>query len=105
MAIGMLLAGEGVTRDTYMQLTETMFGSAPMRAEQSPDGLIVHSAGQSDDGWYVYDIWESEDHVRRFLDTKLGPAMQELGAGDGAPQPQFFPIEVLVEGRALARTG
>ncbi len=26
MAVGMLLAGEGVTRDSYVQLTEKMFG-------------------------------------------------------------------------------
>jgi hypothetical protein len=46
MAVGMLLAGEGVTQESYRQLTEAMFGNYPMREDQSPDGLIVHTAGQ-----------------------------------------------------------
>ena len=99
MAIGMLLAGEGVTRDTYMQLTETMFGNAPMRAEQSPDGLIVHSAGQSDDGWYVYDIWESSDKFRRFGTDRIAPAVHAVTGKGLASQPQFFEVESLVRSR------
>jgi len=100
MAVGMLLAGEAVTKDTYVQLTEKMFGSYPMREEQSPDGLLVHTAGQGEQGWYVYDVWESKEHFQRFVESKLGPALQEVGA-DGRPEPQFFPIETLVKGPAL----
>jgi len=61
MAVGMLLAGEAVTKDTYRQVTEKMFGSYPMPEEDSPEGLIMHTAGQSEQGWYVYDIWESKE--------------------------------------------
>jgi len=102
MAVGMLLAGEAVTRDTYRQLTEKMFGSYPMPEDQSPDGLILHTAGQGDQGWYIYDVWESEEHFQRFVESKLGPALQEVGAdAGGRPEPQFFPIETLVKGPAL----
>jgi hypothetical protein len=102
MAVGMLLAGEGVTRDSYEQLTKKMFGGYPMSEDQSPDGLLIHTAGQSEQGWYIYDVWESEQHFQRFIDGKLGPAMQELGVPDeNRPQPQFFPIETLVKGPAL----
>jgi len=100
MAVGMLLAGPGVTKDSYMQLTEAMFGNHPMREDQSPDGLIMHTAGEGDQGWYVYDIWESKEHFERFLEGQLGPAVQELGAdAGGAPTPQFFGIDTLVWGR------
>jgi len=102
MAVGMLLAGEAVTEDSYRQLTEKMFGSYPMREDQSPDGLILHTAGQSEQGWYVYDVWESKEHFQRFVENMLGPALQEVGAGGGSrPEPQFFPIETLVKGPAL----
>jgi hypothetical protein len=102
MAVGMLLAGESVTKDTYTRLTEEMFGDHPMREDQSPDGLILHTAGQSEEGWYVYDVWESQEHFQRFVESKLGPALHELGIGaDNPPQPQFFPIETLVKGPAL----
>ncbi len=29
MAVGMLLAGEGITEESYRQLTEAMFGNYP----------------------------------------------------------------------------
>jgi hypothetical protein len=100
MAVGMLLAGPSVTEESYRQLTEKMFGNFPMSQEQAPDGLIVHSAGQSDQGFYIYDIWESKEHFERFLGAQLGPAVQALGAdAGGAPTPQFFGIETLVWGR------
>lgn len=104
MAVGMLLAGEAMTREAYRAATEKMFGTFPMREEDSPDGLILHTAGQTDEGFYVYDVWESQAHFGRFVETKLGPALAELGIGaDGArPEPQFFPIETLVHGRSLA---
>ena len=101
MAVGMLLAGPGVTAESYKQLTEKMFGNFPMTKEQSPEGLIIHSAGQSDQGYYVYDIWESKEHFQRFLEGQLGPAVQALGAdAGGSPTPQFFEIETLVWGRS-----
>jgi hypothetical protein len=102
MAVGMLLAGPGITRESYVQLTEEMFGGYPMRDDQSPDGLLVHTAGASDQGWYIYDIWESQEAFGRFVESQLGPAIERTGAGGGArPEPQFFPIEVLAKGPAL----
>jgi hypothetical protein len=102
MGVGMLLAGEGVTRDSYRELTEAMFGNHPMREDQSPEGLLLHTAGETEQGWYVYDVWESPDHFQRFAEAKLGPAIEQPGAGGGArPEPQFFPIETLVKGPAL----
>ena len=60
---------------------------------------ILHTAGQSEQGWYVYDVWESKEHFQRFVENMLGPALQEVGAGGGSrPEPQFFPIETLVKG-------
>jgi hypothetical protein len=103
MAVGMLLAGESATKDAYVQVTEKMFGSYPMREDQSPEGLIVHTAGQAEQGWYVYDIWESQEHFQQFVESKLRPALQDV-VPEGAPhpEPQFYPIEVMVKGSALA---
>jgi hypothetical protein len=99
MAVGMLLAGEGVTEDNYRQLTQEMFGNYPMRDEQAPDGLIVHTAGQSDQGWYIYDIWESPEHFERFSEEKIRPAAESIGAAPIGAQPQFFPIATMAKGR------
>jgi hypothetical protein len=98
----MLLAGVGVTEESYRALTEAMFGNYPMREEQAPEGLLVHTAGAGEQGWYVYDIWESQGHFERFVADKLGPAIEATGADSGGrPQPQFFPIDTLVTGPAL----
>jgi hypothetical protein len=99
----MLLAGSDVvTAENYRKLSEAMFGDYPMSEEKSPEGLILHTAGQSEQGWYVYDVWESPEHFQRFAAEQLGPAIEATGAGGGAqPEPQFFPIEVMVKGPAL----
>jgi quinol monooxygenase YgiN len=97
----MLQSWEGFTKEMYDQITEQMFGHRPMRDDEAPEGLIVHSAGQSQGGWYVYDIWESREAFQRFMDEKLMPAVKEV-MGDVQPPPeaapQFFEIEVLVKG-------
>src|SRR5204863_522149 len=63
-----------------------------------PEGLILHSAGPGEQGYYVYDIWESQEAFERFMEEKLGPALGEVMGGPppegGAPQ--YFPIEVLI---------
>jgi hypothetical protein len=67
-----------------------------MQAEDAPEGLIIHSAGQSEQGFYVYDIWESREHFQRFAETRLGPAVRELMPQAQPPEPQFYEIETLV---------
>jgi hypothetical protein len=102
MAVGMLLAGGGVSADMYRRVTERMFGNFPMQENQSPEGLILHTAGESDQGFYVYDVWESKEHFERFVESQLGPALGEVDSGGGArPEPQFFGIDYLVKGTAL----
>jgi len=98
MAVGVLAAAPEFTKEVYDAVTEKMFGHAPMREDESPEGLIVHSAGQGAQGYYVYDIWESREALDRFMKEKLGPALAEVMGGPppegGAPQ--YFPIDVLV---------
>jgi hypothetical protein len=99
MAVGVLTAAPDFTKEIYDQVTEKMFGhSAPIREDEAPEGLIVHSAGQGQQGYYVYDIWESREAFERFMEEKLGPALAEVMGGpppeSGAPQ--YFPIDVLV---------
>jgi hypothetical protein len=100
MAVGMLLAGELVTRDTYVKVTEKIFGAFPMRSDQAPEGLILHTAGETSDGFYIYDVWESKEHFQRFNEAQVGPAMQEIlgdvPADAPRPEPQFYDAEVVV---------
>jgi hypothetical protein len=98
MAVGVLAASPEFTKQFYDSTTEKMFGHSPMRPDEAPEGLILHSAGQGEQGYYVYDVWESREAFERFLEEQLGPAMAEVMGGPppegGAPQ--FFAIDVLV---------
>lgn len=100
MAVGMLLAGEGVTKDAYVALTEKMFGNFPMREDQAPEGLILHTAGETAEGWYIYDIWNSQEQFEQFMAGTIGPAAAELGA-ETPMTPVYYPIETIVKGSAL----
>ena len=100
MPIGMLQMIPGGTQEQYEQLGEKIFGSrsSEFSPSEAPDGLIMHSAGPTDDGWYVYDIWESPEHFQRFLQDRLMPAAQELGMpSEGFAPPQMFEIHNLVQ--------
>ena len=86
MAVGVLTAAPEFTKQIYDDVTEKMFGHAsPMREDEAPEGLIVHSAGQGEQGYYVYDIWESREAFERFMEEKLGPALGEVMGG---PPPE-----------------
>jgi hypothetical protein len=99
MAVAMLQTAEIFTKEIYDQVAVKMFGHADMRPEEAPEGLILHSAGQGDQGWYVYDIWESREAFDRFNEEMLMPAVNEV-MGDVQPPPeaapQFFDVEVVV---------
>jgi hypothetical protein len=102
MPVGMLQMLQGVTKQQYDQVNEKLFGQSPPPTDQLPEGLILHSAGPAENGWYVYDVWESRDAFQRFMDDRLQPAVAEvMGGGEMPPgsQPQFFEIESLAVAR------
>jgi hypothetical protein len=103
MAVGMLQMFEGGTKQQYEQVNQEMFGQAtPPPADQLPEGLILHSAGPSENGWYIYDVWESREAFQRFMDEQLEPAAKAV-FGDQPPppgsEPQFYEIESLAVAR------
>jgi heme-degrading monooxygenase HmoA len=44
-----------------------------------PQGVLVHVAGLSSNGWRVFDLWDSEDAVRDYEKTRLNPAIKQSG--------------------------
>lgn len=49
---------------------------------ESPDGLIVHTAGFDQDRgvFRIFDVWESREVGQRFMDEKLMPIIQRMAA-------------------------
>jgi hypothetical protein len=89
MAVGLRLKFDGGTQEQY----ETVHGHMGID-DDPPAGLIFHSAGPIDEGWGVIDFWESREAFDSFLQSRLGPAVQELGdrAFDGPPDIKEFPV-------------
>ncbi len=54
------------------------------------EGQTFHAAGPTDDGFTVIDVWNSRDDFDRFLQGRLGQAIQEAGV----PQPKVKEIPV-----------
>ncbi len=47
--------------------------------EDPPAGLIVHSAGYGQDGTFrIVDVWESQEHLDRFLSERLMPVVDNV---------------------------
>ena len=83
MAEGLILEFAGSTLATYRAVSEKLGIDTTNPKADWPAGLRFHAAGATGDGFLVFEVWDSRDAQDRFMQTRLGPALQ---AG-GAPQP------------------
>ncbi len=57
-------------------------------------GRIVHTASESDGRVRVVEVWESQQHIDEFFQSKLGPAFEKLGVEMDPPElTETFSIE------------
>jgi hypothetical protein len=56
--------------------------------EPTPDGLILHLAGPTDEGFRIIAVWDSEHAWQRFRTERLQSAIAALG-GPARPEPTF----------------
>jgi hypothetical protein len=96
MAILMILDWRGVTTEDYDRVND----AAGIHSDaDAPEGLIAHTAAVDDDGeLIVADVWESEEALGRFVETRLAPALRELDLP--APAPRVLPVHNRVRGTA-----
>ncbi|HVC71672.1 MAG TPA: hypothetical protein VNC61_15565 [Acidimicrobiales bacterium] len=85
MPSGLILTfADGVTEGTYNAVNATLGIDMAAGTGDFPDGLIRHTAGPTPTGgWIVTEVWESEDHQGRFMESRLGEAL----ATNGLPAP------------------
>lgn len=62
--------------------------------EPAPDGLILHLAGPTDEGFRIIDVWENQHAFRRFQSERLQPAVAALG-GPARPEPTFRELHTM----------
>jgi len=56
--------------------------------DPTPPGLILHLAGQTDEGVRIIVVWDREQAWQRFQAERLQPAIAALG-GPAQPEPTF----------------
>ena len=82
MPIVAVFQSPSLTRENYEESVRKLTNGKKSRMESAGDwpvkGLLVHIAGQSEKGFRVVDVWESEDAFRRFGE-RLMPIMKEIG--------------------------
>lgn len=103
MAVGMLMMIPEGTQEQYDAVNTEMFGQAMPTPDQLPEGLIMHSAGPADGGWYIYDVWESKEECQRFMEGPLQEATMKLFADQPPPGPPPEPQWFEVAGLAVAK--
>jgi hypothetical protein len=56
--------------------------SAALDLKEAPDGLLIHTAGFDHDAgvFRIFDVWESREQGERFLNEKLMPIIERMGA-------------------------
>lgn len=85
MAVGTLTRfSEGLGAAQYDAVTDKMG-----LADNPPDGLIFHSAGELEGRFQVFNVWESREHFDSFVRDRLRPAQVDvMGEDRVAAMPQ-----------------
>ena len=89
MSIGLRIKFPGGTQEQYLAVYDHInIQSRP------PHGLIFHSSGPIDGGWGVLDFWHSRNAFDLFAQSRLMPAIEELGdrALPAPPDIKEFPV-------------
>ena len=80
MTAAIILEFDGVTLTEYEAVNEKLGIDMASGAGDWPDGLVTHVAGLNDAGnLVVMEVWDSQEHQARFMEGRLGQALQEGG--------------------------
>jgi hypothetical protein len=79
MAEGVLLEFDGVGRQEYEAVNSALGIDMETGQGDWPEGLLFHAGAGKPGGWVVFEVWESKDAQERFMNDRLGRALQEGG--------------------------
>ena len=93
MAVGTITRfSEGVGADQYDAVTAEMG-----IADEPPEGLIFHSAGELEGRFQVFNVWETPEHFERFTQDRLRPAqVAVMGEERVAALPDAEVVQVAI---------
>ena len=88
----MILEFDGLTRTHYEAVNALLGIDVQTRGGDWPAGLLFHSGGAKAGGWVVFEVWESRDDQARFLNERLGAALQSAGVGKPPTRAEWLDI-------------
>jgi hypothetical protein len=92
MAEGLILEFEGAGREAYDAVNERL-GIDPQSAQGNwPAGLVFHAGGAKPGGWVVFEVWESREAQSRFMNERLGRALQEGGVSEPPSRVEWLEL-------------
>jgi hypothetical protein len=95
MAIMAVHQVPSLTQEKYEEVVRRLT-KGKSRAESISDfpfeGLLFHATGQGKNGFYVVDVWESQEAVDQFREA-MSTIVQEVGIEE---PPEFFPTHTFV---------
>lgn len=94
MSVLVIMDIEGATVEQYDHVDRLLGGTTP---DNAPAGLISHTAGPTDTGLFVADVWESPEALQDFYENTLAGHLKTAGVPD--VQPQIMPVHNHIEGR------
>jgi hypothetical protein len=84
MADALILEFEGYSVDDYERVNAVLGINMQTGEGSWPDGLLLHSAAIKPGGFVIYEVWASKEDQERFMNERLGQALQEGGI-EGPP--------------------
>jgi hypothetical protein len=80
VAAGLILRFSAVGRADYDAVNAKLDMDMNAGTGDWPPGLLSHAAGTADDGSFiVMEVWESREAQGAFMQSRLGPALQQAG--------------------------
>lgn len=95
MSVVLIHQGPTVTKENYEATVQKLTdgkSSLDSLSDWPVEGILVHVAGESPQGFRVVDVWESEEACQRFGEI-LQPILQEVGITDA---PELYPADTFV---------
>ena len=91
MSVTVVFDVPGMTPQQYDRVMQDLEAAGHV----APAGRMHHIASQTDSGWHVVDVWESEEKLEKFAEV-LMPTLAK--AGVQPPQPKVLRTHNIVNG-------
>ncbi|MBV6457866.1 MAG: hypothetical protein HONBIEJF_00986 [Fimbriimonadaceae bacterium] len=92
--VTVVLYAVGASIDQYIEACRIL----GVTQSNVPDGLILHTASTTDEGFLVLDVWESRKKFMAFQD-RLHPVMVDVGLG--SVEPKYYPTHFVMGSYAV----